>query len=222
MPVYDVNIYLAYLQAIEFARSYRTLDEVMRPLGEAVLSIGKVLEADDLEARYPDHADLVVEQGVEAVESLLGAAFVTCQAHLQLVSSRVLDLRRYAAKEGTPFSFGGDKKHELYALSSAAVENSGRTEIELINAGANYFKHHSEWTGKWKCLTGSEKHTAAVLLDCGIQDGSGAVLREVAALLGNSSFAETRRFSKVVWQWHIDLEDQHRRELSAKGLIGGN
>ncbi len=77
--------------------------------------------------------------GLDLIENLLGLAFVAAQAY---IVGTISDARRIA-KAATGFS-----KHELLKIGTSTMLRSTTTQIELVDAVANYYKHHAEWSDR--------------------------------------------------------------------------
>ena len=75
---------------------------------------------------------------LEHAETLLGLGFVAAQAY---VLGSWTDLNRIRESFAKPLV----TKSDCYASDTITVQ-VGVTRIHVINATANYFKHHDEWT----------------------------------------------------------------------------
>src|SRR4051812_11974863 len=90
----------------------------------------------------------------EHAEMLLGLGFVAAQAY---VLGTWTDLKRI--RESSPSA--PITKSDCYASDTITVQ-AGITRIHVINATANYFKHHEEWRA-WP-----QNETARILATIGI------------------------------------------------------
>jgi hypothetical protein len=86
-------------------------------------------EIDGLEAR--EHAEL-----------FLGLGFVAFQTYALGTWTDLNRIRQAAGKRPVD-------KLVCYKTDPILVNQNGPTRIELINAVANYFKHHDEWPREW-------------------------------------------------------------------------
>jgi hypothetical protein len=84
----------------------------------------------------------------EYSEPLLGVAFVAAQTYLVGTVSDVNSIRARRA-DGLPEQCRRLNKRECYACDSACGA-TGVTRVQLINAAANYFKHHEDENGLGK------------------------------------------------------------------------
>jgi len=90
----------------------------------------------------------------EHAEPLLGLGFVAAQAYVLGTWTDLNRIRNSSAR--APVS-----KTDCYATDSITVQ-AGITRVHVINATANYFKHHDEWT-EWP-----RNETARILAAVGI------------------------------------------------------
>ena len=91
---------------------------------------------------------------LEHAEPLLGLGFVAAQAYVLGTWTDLNRIRNSSAR--APVS-----KTDCYATDSITVQ-AGITRVHVINATANYFKHHDEWT-EWP-----RNETARILAAVGI------------------------------------------------------
>lgn len=97
------------------------------------------------------------EDGITArehAEMLLGLGFVAAQAYVLGTWTDVNHIRE--TSPSTPIT-----KNDCYASDTITVQG-GITRIHVINATANYFKHHDEWKA-WP-----QNETARILATIGI------------------------------------------------------
>ena len=105
----------------------------------------------------------------EHAEMLLGVAFVAAQAYVLGAWTDLNRIRKGFAK--APIS-----KIDCYASDWIKVQ-AGITRIHVINATANYFKHHDEWTA-WP-----QNETARILAAIGITEDTEFPCIHVAEIL---------------------------------------
>ena len=91
----------------------------------------------------------------EYAEYFYGAALVACQAYAVGTVGDINDMRESAGRARV-------SKINLYKYTSSSL--GGPTEVEFINALANYFKHHEEW------VTWPENETTRTLRSFGISE----------------------------------------------------
>lgn len=147
------------------------------------------------------HARIDSEDGFDGIsardhaEPLFGLAFVAAQTYaigtvsdLNAVrmSRRVLEM----------------KKLECYGCDTIRMKG-GVTRIELINASANYFKHHDEWA-RWP--TGDDRgvNDAKTLNRVGITETTESPCIAAVDLLCGTSW-ELIVFLQILQEWRANL-----------------
>ncbi len=121
----------------------REIDWRIEPLHDVIVGIDAGLATI--------HERLEAEEGFDGItarehaEPLFGLGFVAAQSY---ALGTVSDLNSIRMSRGKPKK----KKLDCYACDTITLKG-GVTRIQLINATANYFKHHDEWA-RWP--TGSD------------------------------------------------------------------
>jgi hypothetical protein len=108
------------------------LEDIIVGIDAAITAVRERLDAeeiDGLEAR--EHAEL-----------FLGLGFVAFQTYALGTWTDLNRIRQAAGKRPVD-------KLVCYKTDPILVNQNGPTRIELINAVANYFKHHDEWPREW-------------------------------------------------------------------------
>ncbi len=99
-----------------------------------------------VQSRMSDEPPFDADWALESSDTLLGVAFVGAQAYIEGTIGDVWRVqlgRGHAGKKAT-------KKLKRECLKHDVTLASGRvTRVELINAAANYYKHHSGAGGSW-------------------------------------------------------------------------
>ncbi len=111
------------------------IDTRIGPLHDVIVGIDAGLAAIQQRLDSDDGFDGISAR--EHAEPLFGLGFVAAQSY---ALGTVSDLNSVRESRSKP------KKDKLdcYACDTIAL-NGGVTRIQLINASANYFKHHDEW-----------------------------------------------------------------------------
>jgi hypothetical protein len=194
------------------------LDEMLRPIGDAIRSsIETIEEADKLEKL---ERIWTTDEECESIESWLGLAFVAAQTYLTRVIShcrRLHDWHEHQTKSRVLLGTNG-AKHGILAAATPKVRSTSYTAVEAINAFANYFKHRDEWPFDWTQLQGdNEKQTATIIKAFGARSGSTGNLRQgYASILGDKiPFNEVARLSGIVRDWARSLKTAYEQELRA-------
>lgn len=217
---YNVNLYAMKLQMMEVSARSHTLESVLRSLDESLRTVCDELNSLDEQDLLPEHQEALLDDGIDYIESLLGAAFVTCQAEVSQVVSQVKWMHEYLSKRGEqPLTCCGPDKKDILTLDSPQFGASGYSEIQVIDAAANYFKHNSEWSHDWSRLVGKQRKTADILESVGVESGKTGAIRTLAEVLDNKEYSETRRFAVMVSGWHANVVATVRRELAGRGLV---
>jgi hypothetical protein len=119
----------------------------LEPIGEAIRSSNEYI------GRQPsgdENADYLVECEGEVIETLLDAAFVVCQAYITAVVSHAKYCANICKRHSPSVTLCTGKK-DVIKIGRVMVGGSGYGQVEVIDAFANYFKHHEEegWQPDW-------------------------------------------------------------------------
>ena len=161
----------------------------------------------------------IIDDGCEAIEDLLGVAFVIVQTHITQVVSRTLAILRNAERMGKSFGEIRPSRDAITRTCSTLVADTQVAEVQVIDALANYFKHHDEWRGDWVNLTGKSRKTADIIVAVGASQGSTGNLRTGAKALGIEEFNRLERLVGIIGQWRQDLETLMEREAKLAGYL---
>jgi hypothetical protein len=142
----------------EVARLVANVDRIERMHGPIELEIKRASdEITRAEQEEPEeYADRVTESNRELIEELLGVALVSAQVFLTSVRSRLVALATvYRQDLGSELAFegkalGGAPKDMLFTCGDRLSPEVMFTDIEAIDALANYWKHHDEWPKGWE------------------------------------------------------------------------
>jgi hypothetical protein len=87
----------------------------------------------------------------EQIEDLMGMAFVAAQTHLTNVRTSMMQLSKSLQKRrSAPQEFiTHPKAFDLFDHDNPIEPKSGRSYVRVVNAAANYWKHHDEWPVKY-------------------------------------------------------------------------
>lgn len=103
----------------------------------------------------------------EEIGLLVGAIFVLGQAAITQTVSILNELRKHPEAESV---IPKDKARKL--VEHAATETkTNLSEIVIINAASNYFKHVYEWQEEWNTTQTKSYKTIDILLKCGVTEG---------------------------------------------------
>ncbi len=139
---------------------------------------------------HMDYFDGVFAQ--EQAETIFGIAFVSAQTY---IIGTISDMKEV----------GGDRalsKPEMLAIGSKRVGEISK--VQLINAIANYYKHHEEWSD-WK-VEGQNKRTIAALNSCGISKNTPYPCHEAAQIIWPSEvLCELNELLDILVRWREKL-----------------
>ncbi len=172
---------------------FREMDMRIGPLHDVIVGIDAGLAAI--------HERLDAEEGFdgisarEHVEPLFGLGFVAAQSY---ALGTVSDLNSVRTSRRKPKK----EKLDCYACDIIAL-NGGVTRIQLINASANYFKHHDEWA-RWP--TGSDRgaHDTKALASVGITEKTDFPCIDAVDLLCGTRW-ELIVLHQILKEWRVHL-----------------
>ena len=128
----------------------------------------------------------------EQAETIFGIAFVSAQTY---ITGTVSDMIEIGDNEALT-------KSEMLAIGSPKVGEISK--VQLINAIANYYKHHEEWSN-WK-PEGKNKRTIAALESCGISENTTYPCHEAAQIIWPSEvLCELNEMLDVLVRWRENL-----------------
>jgi len=192
-----------------------TLGTVLRTLGKAALSA----EQRITEVRRSDDGEYIAEVYAEesmVIEDLLGCAFVAGQGYITRVVSRIEWLHERLEGDGHCLRTTNGKKPALLKAHSDLVPGTCYTQVEVINAFANYYKHREQWATEWdKELSkkGISRETINVIRASGAVEGLSDNCRKGLIALGIDRVFDVYTMADILVRWHTGLADAYRKEL---------
>ena len=124
------------------------LEQLHEAIERSIRSICEDTESIDYDEDYPYDLDFGDKQ--EQIEGLLGIAFVAAQVYLTTVRTSMLRASELSQKKkGSPLSFitnANNGGYSIYDCDNPVEPKSGCPYIKVVNAVANYWKHHDEWS----------------------------------------------------------------------------
>jgi hypothetical protein len=148
-----------------------------------------------------------------AVEQLrIGSSFVLGQAAISQAVSIATKINELAGRP-TWLPHG---KSALMSTVALVHDGTGLSTIVLIDAVANYFKHHYEWPDDW---TGSSRGQATidVVRKLGLEPGEEDNLSHAAQELGMTG-SDLSPLSTLVQEWRERLAAYLRKQLERHGV----
>lgn len=194
------------------------IERSLTPLGEAISQcIQTVKEAE--ETNDEDYIDYVGDEEIGIIENLLGVSFVLCQSYITLVVSRIMALHKSCKGNKIDLSTTDGTKANIMKLGSPLLLQTEYSQVQIIDAFANYFKHHEEWDKSWNQLPDRSAKTVQILSAIGASQFSTGNFRVAAKKLGNYSYDNPQIFSRILQDWSQAVYEQYNLELQANGLL---
>jgi len=213
-----MNVYSIYISLLRIYAIPNTLRSVLDSFGQAVRkSSDNITKAE--ETKDDEYISVVVDDECEIVESLIGAAFVSCQTITNAVSAKIKSIHKRANSEGQTLSTTDGKKHSILKFGSDRLLSSNYSQIQAINAFANYFKHCDEWTKSWTNQTDQNKLTIEIIVAAGASQGSSGNLRTGIKALEIFNYEKLTVLSNIVEKWTNALLEAYETELRSASLI---
>lgn len=133
------------LWAIQSLTWIGQLGQLHEPIERSIRSMYEDTESITYDEAYPYDSDFGDEQ--ERIEDLLGVAFVAAQVYLTTVRTSMLRRSEILQKrKGSPLSFITDPKaYDIFNCDNPTEPKSQQSYVRVVNAVANYWKHHDEW-----------------------------------------------------------------------------
>jgi len=160
----------------------------------------------------PKYYTVEDEHDIEVVELLVGSAFVLGQA---AITQAVSIIKKIREKAGKPPCVPCEKRG-IMELVAPVHNETGLSKITIIDAAANYSKHHYEWSDDWSGPPGS-KPTIDIVVKLGLgpkgYHNLEHALRELGMLPNN-----ILPLAQLVGQWRAQLAAHIRKELSKRSL----
>lgn len=97
------------------------------------------------------------------IETQIGLILVMCQTYITTVVSKVgCFYKDYETVFDKKLLRINITKQALMANHGPRIKNIKYSSVEIVDALANYFKHHEEWGGNLSLLSGNAKRTAEI------------------------------------------------------------
>jgi len=149
-----------HIREMDFRRDW--IAELFHALTTAIENIeNKIEEIDWFDGIF----------ALEHTETILGVAFVAAQTY---IAGTVADINELLGKSKHL------TKRQLLELDGGSINNCV-TQMQLIDAVANYYKHHDEWV-TWQ-PDERNRYTISILNKCGITEKTEFPCNSAASLL---------------------------------------
>ena len=161
----------------------------------------------------PKYRSVEDEHDLEAVRLLIGSAFVLGQA---AITQTVSIVTRFHNLAGDP-SWLPNGKTNIMSTEANIHPATGLSEIALIDAVANYFKHHYEWPSDWSGAAETQQRTIDLVLKLGLIPEVEDNLRVALENLGMSA-NNMWLMGRIIQEWRERLADSLRKQIQYHGL----
>ena len=213
-----MNMYNLHLSFIGADFRVDLLKRVLQAISNAIAEASKNI-SEAIETKHDEYIESIVDDETSVIEELLGAAFVVCQSYITTIVSGFKSLHERANSDGYKLTSTDRSKRDILGKESTKVGKSKFTEIQVIDAFANYFKHHTEWPGNWNKVKKNSERTVQIIRSVGAEQGSTGNLRKGAEILGNPTYDNIDSFIDKVAEWRDELVILYRKELKSLGVL---
>lgn len=213
-----INLYAMHLSFISRSFQYDTVKRVLTTINDAIKEANNNINRAE-KVKNEEYLESVVDEEVNVVEELIGAALVVCQSYITSIVSSFRKLHRRAEKDNLKLTVTDGTKEMLIITGSTNVVNSKYTEIQIINAFANCFKHCTQWPLDWSKAQGQSKDTIEIIQSVGAQAGSTGNMRTGAKALGCPMYNNLDSLLDKIIQWQEELVKEYQTELKRFGVL---
>jgi len=173
----------------------------------------RVERTDPWKSASPKYRTVEDEHDIAVVELLIGSVFVLGQAAITQAVSIVTKICHLAAKP----SWLPQGKVALMSAEAATHNKTGLSQIVLIDAVANYFKHHYEWPDDWIGASAKQQPTIDLVLRLGLSPDGNHNLDTVVLELGMGT-RDLTPLAVLVQEWRERLAAYCRDQMNKHGL----
>ncbi|MCI0453176.1 MAG: hypothetical protein L0Z51_12465 [Candidatus Latescibacteria bacterium] len=217
-PGFKANIFSNLLTTVDieqqqFSDVFAKFDQLRQ---EVRVSIAKAKTEYEKE-----HAETYIEHESRVEEALLGASFVVAQVYISWVISEIVMLHNLATNRHVDLKTTNKSKAAIMTVGSAPAvwskQDSGYSQIQVVDAFANYFKHRDEWPSSWSELGDHQRRTACIIKSVGAVEGPNDNMRIGAQALKLGD--DLAILGELLENWRKDLIGRYRAELAENGLL---
>lgn len=208
-----LNRYTFYIRYIGQDDS-ETLKNVLRTLGKTALHAEQRI-CDIAETQHGEYVAEVAAEETMFIEDLLGCAFVAAQGYITRITSRLIWLHSRLKRDGHCLTTTNCKKSALLKAHNDTVLGTCYTQVEVINAFANYYKHHEQWPTKWDNADNKSKRTVAVIRAVGAAENSSDNCRKGLTALGIHRVFDVYTIANILVRWHTNLTYAYKKKLKS-------
>lgn len=199
----------ALLSELEDPFQMFPLEQVARTLAESVADSEEYLVHRAGWLASPKYRTVEEEHQIEVTSLLIGSAFVLGQTSITQAVAIARKLRDLAGKP----SWVPNSKVDILRFEASIHGDTGESEMVLIDAVANYFKHHHEWPSDWSHQTqGPHSRTIKVVCRLGLSPEAYDNLGAAVHSLGFGA-AGVGSLGGRIQAWRERLAENLRRSL---------
>ena len=188
--------YQIFLRLLESESVFSALTRILQPISKAIQECSEIID-QVTDCGSEDYLEAVTDEEIELIESLLGTAFVICQTQVTCVVSRIKKLHSFfETQEGRALGGLDNSKAEILNRGATVISGTGYSDVQVIDAFANYFKHRDEWPSDWAVVSGRQAHTVSIISAFGAASGTNGNLRTGASALGNKGYHSVSVFAE--------------------------
>lgn len=192
---------------------------------EVTKLVGDVIRNDE-ECRWR------LDDACDHIEALLGPAFVAVQTYVTAVRMRVACIAEVFQKHGGKLSFATTPKaYEVLSMGAASVLD-GYSDVQVLIAVANFWKHHEEWPTRFKQKGDAQalvwdadamkdpnhKSNAVITIGLGIEAANTGQLRTACHAFGvDDTYDDLRALRDPATRWAKDLYNKALAEIKEAG-----
>lgn len=212
--------YELFLRLLEPDIILYTLDPSIYPIGQAISKCIDVI--NDASLAEIEYGDMIVDEETDIIENLLGTSFILSQTYISGVVSRVKGLHAFFKKrERRSISNLSSDKKDILIFGGETISSMEKevTDIQVIEAFANYFKHRDEWSQDWSRLSEKQKKAADVIQSFNASSGSSGNLRVGSKVLGNTDYKSVGIFTERLKSWGVNIKKAYSDQLLTEGVL---
>lgn len=221
MPYYPIDRVAIGLESLRIAIEDRMVDKLFSALEQVITSASSRIE-EASRAGDEEYADVVTDEESSHVEELIGLMFVSAQTFITTVRNRLAQVSEICKKEkGRSLSFLKDQRaYDVLKFADPMRGTPHYTEIEVINAVANYWKHQEEWSAHnftWDTtkMRDKEKRTIEIISAVGMSPYSSGNLRKAANTFGIASYNDLSVIQDKLSKWARSLLEKAQSEIAS-------
>lgn len=191
------------------------MQSVSRSLADLIHAAeqSRLERADPWKSASPKYYTDEDEHDIAVVDLLIGSVFVLGQAAITQAVSIVTKIYDLAGKP----SWLPHGKAALMSAEAAKHNKTGLSEIVLIDAVANYFKHHYEWPDGWIDASPKQQLTIGLVLRLGLSPDGNHNLDTAVRELGMST-RDMTPLPVLVQEWRKRLAAYCRDQMNKHGV----